>query len=106
MLLSKPQIWMGRILMLSILTYQIEQPSICIPNINDHYAQAHAAQLYGPRIQWILPNWLDQAWWANATQCTSEEFLQVIEGAIYTGWPTAFETNESTCLFLIRRDVV
>ncbi|ELT87738.1 hypothetical protein CAPTEDRAFT_22448, partial [Capitella teleta] len=88
----------------TIITYEIFQTdaSIQIENMKKHdvriivtasyedemgetICKAYAEGLYGPGVQWIFANWFDEFWWQNSPHCSPKEFLQVIDGAIYTG---------------------
>ncbi|ELU13426.1 hypothetical protein CAPTEDRAFT_196516 [Capitella teleta] len=53
--------------------------------MSEMICKAYAEGLYGPGVQWIFANWLEEFWWRTSPHCSPEEFLEVIDGAIYTG---------------------
>lgn len=48
------------------------------------YLQAFEMNFYGPHIQFFLPLWYSDDWW-QMVDCVPENFLKVIDHAIYLG---------------------
>ena len=50
--------------------------------------QAFKLGFYGPRIVWVLPNWIESNWVDSAqstTSCSRDQILLTIENALFIG---------------------